>query len=144
MPKAQRGKSSGSCICSSILLSLTNFYDYSKQKDLGVKVVVVTTGKDFTLMLMNSGRVYAWGANKRGQLGYRYMHGGPGHVHQQSGSGISTGLGPFYSCPHPKLVESTYNHHIKQIGCGLAHAVMLSETGISRCQTDCHPCLSFL
>jgi alpha-tubulin suppressor-like RCC1 family protein len=101
-----------------------------------MKVLQISVGKDFTLMLVNSGRVYSWGSNKRSQLGYKYPpQTTQGGIPAGSGSGSSSAgsLAPpttqSNTCPLPRLVDSPHNRNIKQIACGVAHAAMLSETG---------------
>lgn len=71
----------------------------------------IACGKDHTLLLTATGRVYSWGDNRRGQLGHSNF------------DVIST----------PRLVSSGDNKplkHVNQIGCGAYHSACLADPGM--------------
>ena len=75
----------------------------SLPSNLGVKQIAV--GEDHCLALTSSGRVYAWGSGRRGQLG----------------------LGAFDNCPSPMPVD--LRRRVAQIAAGATHSVALVAAG---------------
>eukprot|EP01038_Epipyxis_sp_PR26KG_P016181 gene16181-22006_t len=73
-------------------------------------VVDVCCGKDHSMLLTGSGRVYSWGDNRRGQLGHSN----------------------FESCSIPKLVSGSSGDKVKNVKiicCGSYHSACIADPG---------------
>ena len=81
----------------------------SKQVTQRVEVLAVAAGRDHTLLLAGSRRVYSWGSNRRGQLGHSN----------------------FKTSSLPRLVQGPIN--VKSIACGSYHSACLADPGILHC-----------
>ncbi|CAM9591613.1 unnamed protein product, partial [Ectocarpus fasciculatus] len=80
----------------------------SRQASVRVDVKAVCAGRDHTLLLTKSGRVYSWGSNRRGQLGHSN----------------------FQSSALPRMVGGMVKN-AKMISCGAHHSVALVDPGIA-------------
>jgi len=78
----------------------------SKGPNFKLSIEDVCCGNDHTLIRTGFGRIFAWGSNRRGQLG----------------------IGTFEFCAKPKVVSSLKN--VKQISCGAFHCSCVVEPGI--------------
>ena len=73
---------------------------------------------DFALAVTEDGRVYAWGANDKGQLG----------------------LGDTRDRTRPELIAgSLAKHEVTQVSCGQEHAVAVTTSGVLLTWGG-HPC----
>ena len=73
----------------------------------GLRAKQVCCGQDHTLVLTEDGKVFSWGANRRGQLGH--------------GDTMSTST--------PRKVDS-FNRRVAQVAAGANHSVALMEGGL--------------
>lgn len=80
----------------------------SRQASLRVDVKSVCAGRDHTLLLTKSGRVYSWGSNRRGQLGHSN----------------------FQSSALPRMVGGMVKN-AKMISCGAYHSTALVDPGLA-------------
>ncbi len=71
-----------------------------------VEVKAIAAGRDHTLLLTGSGRVYSWGSNRRGQLGHS----------------------DFSSSALPRMVSVK---NVRKISCGAHHSVCLADPGVA-------------
>lgn len=74
-----------------------------------VEVLMIAAGRDHTLLLTGSRRVYSWGSNRRGQLGHSN----------------------FKNSSLPRLVQGPIN--VKEVVCGAYHSASLADPGILHC-----------
>lgn len=81
----------------------------SKGPNFKLSIEDVCCGNDHTLIRTGFGRIFAWGSNRRGQLG----------------------IDNFSICTKPKVVSSLKN--VKQISCGAFHSSCIVEPGILYC-----------
>jgi alpha-tubulin suppressor-like RCC1 family protein len=79
----------------------------SRGVSMKVEVTAVCAGKDHTLLLTGSGRVYTWGSNHRGQLGHSN----------------------FQSSALPRMLGGPIKN-VKIIACGAYHSACLVDPGV--------------
>lgn len=79
----------------------------SRGVSMKVEVAAVCAGKDHTLLLTGSGRVYTWGSNHRGQLGHSN----------------------FQSSALPRMLGG-HIKNAKMISCGAYHSACLVDPGV--------------
>lgn len=99
--------------------------EYNKSKCLNdintnlsnVKFAEVATGYSHTIALDSEGRVWTWGQNSNGQLGFDYDIG-------NSSSRVNTP-----TCISENTSSSLYGIKIKQISAGLYHSMAIDEEG---------------
>ncbi|THG99799.1 hypothetical protein EW026_g2605 [Hermanssonia centrifuga] len=83
------------------------------------KVIKAAAGLNFSLILTDTGRVYAFGSAERGQLG-----------NGKTGEHIVTGGKLVYDAePEPLLIKALDGHTIVDVACGQQHAVALTSDG---------------
>ncbi|KAL1918150.1 uncharacterized protein VTP21DRAFT_3416 [Calcarisporiella thermophila] len=76
------------------------------------KIVDVACGADFSLVLTDKGRIFAFGSSEHGQLG--------------NGGSTETPAAPY---PQPSLVKGLQEHKITAIACGTSHSLAMSSEG---------------
>jgi RCC1 and BTB domain-containing protein len=86
------------------------------------KVIAISCGLNHSMALTESGRVYSWGNNECGQLGFEYNEGLIDEYKEK-----------FKGTNSPKLVEVKDNNGvnvvIQKISCGQFHSLLLSSDG---------------
>jgi E3 ubiquitin-protein ligase HERC1 len=88
------------------------FLTVPKTCSFNIQLSQVACGEDFTFMVTTQGLVYGMGSNQYGKLGFAVSKEGKDQV-------------------TPKLVDALAQHQIKQISCGLNHALAVTaESGV--------------
>jgi myosin heavy subunit/alpha-tubulin suppressor-like RCC1 family protein len=125
----------------------------------GLKVREVCAGQDHTVMLTETGKVFSWGANRRGQLGHssfkdsatprpidcfhRKVAAIAAGAHHSAalmegglvfswGSGLQLGRGVFTGrgdSNDPMVVKAISKYRIKTVRCGWKFTIVLSHSG---------------
>jgi alpha-tubulin suppressor-like RCC1 family protein len=78
-------------------------------------VTEIAGGKSFTLALTDSGVVYGWGRNHKGQLG--------------TGLGLAVDMYAMTSVPEPIEADELVNRRVTKIAAGHSHAACITDNG---------------
>lgn len=91
-------------------------------KDVGVRVVGVAAGEDFSVAVADGGEVFSWGGAGQGRLGHGSAERAPGVARFI--------LGEAWVCEtSPRLIRGLVGRKVVRVQCGKHHTVAIDDCG---------------